>query len=394
MSPSSDQNNDRQMVDDTERWLQRRGVPVAEKHVTSPLALFGRVIPLLVIVLFAESITLLARDLFRGWALYGVFVLSLVGLVSLVVLAWNRRPRRTWHVPAWLSGLAIVAFVFGPAALGLTFEDSDALVANLLAINVAAVVASMLSEYYNITPVVRHEINEIRTGHRQMLAPLRQVLPIMLLTVLFLFTTAELWQVSHDATPLGFGLVVVALIVLSAALVTSKANDALDGVWDFASWNEIHEVVESTTAPDLPLPDDLPEPPDLRGDSVGQREVRILMFVTMTVQLLVVAAVVTLVLAVVGVLLVRQETIVQWTELEDADWHPLLSVTLAGSEYPLTTETALMSMLLGAFAAMQFAASIMTDADLQKAYFKGVYDDAREVLAVRARYGQYIGRNG
>ena len=34
------------------------------------------------------------------------------------------------------------------------------------------------------------------------------------------------------------------------------------------------------------------------------------------------------------------------------------------------------------------------DVDLQKAYFKGVYDDAREVLAVRARYGQYLCRNG
>ena len=191
MSLPSDQNTGRQMVDDSERWLQRRGVPVAEKRVTSPLALFGRVIPLLVIVLFAESNTLLARGVYRGWTLYGVFVLSLAGLVSLVVLAWNRRPRRTWHVPAWLAGLAIVAFVFGPAALGLTFEDRDALVVNLLAINVAALVASMLAEYCNITPVVRHEINEIRTGRRKMLAPLRQVLPIMLLTVLFLFEAAQ-----------------------------------------------------------------------------------------------------------------------------------------------------------------------------------------------------------
>ena len=30
MSLSNDQNTDRQMVDDTERWLERRGVPVAD----------------------------------------------------------------------------------------------------------------------------------------------------------------------------------------------------------------------------------------------------------------------------------------------------------------------------------------------------------------------------
>ena len=56
--------------------------------------------------------------------------------------------------------------------------------------------------------------------------------------------------------------------------------------------------------------------------------------------------------------------------------------------------TMLMSILLGVFAAMQFAASIMTDAELQKVYFKGVYDDAREVLAVRARYREYLSRHG
>ena len=109
---------------------------------------------------------------------------------------------------------------------------------------------------------------------------------------------------------------------------------------------------------------------------------------------LVVATIVTLVLALVGMLLVRRETIEQWTELQDSDWNPLVAVTVAGHEYPLTSETILMSILLGVFAAMQFAASIMTDAELQKVYFKGVYDDAREVLAVRARYREYLSRHG
>ncbi len=394
MTPRSDTVTDPDMIDGTERWLQRRGVPYAEQHVSSPLVLFGRVIPVLVIVLIAEAITLVARDVYRGWALYLVFVLALAGLALLIVLGWERRPRRTWRLPGWLSVLAGAAFLMGPAALGLTFENNRALVLNLLLINATVLVVSMLAEYYNITPIVRHELNEIRTGHRKMLAPMRQILPIMLLSVLFLFTTAEIWQVAHDATRLGFAVVVVALIGCSAALVASGARDALEGVSQFASWNEIQDVAESTTAPDLPLPNDLAEPPDLKGDTIGRREVRLLLFVTMVVQLLVVAFVVAFVLAVVGMLLVRRETVLQWTELESADWNPMLAIRLAGREYPLTSETLLMSVLLGVFAAMQFAASIMTDTELQKAYFKGVYDDAREVLAVRARYRQYLTRRG
>jgi hypothetical protein len=70
-------------------------------------------------------------------------------------------------------------------------------------------------------------------------------------------------------------------------------------------------------------------------------------------------------LATVGALVVRRESIVQWTKLEDADWDPIVALTIAGNEYPITVETLLMAALLGVFAAMQFAVSIMTDAALQ-----------------------------
>ncbi len=114
----------------------------------------------------------------------------------------------------------------------------------------------------------------------------------------------------------------------------------------------------------------------------------------MAVQLVLVAIVVTLALAAVGALVVRRETILQWTQLEDADWNPIVAITLAGNEYAITEETLLTATLLGVFSAMQFAVSIFTDANLQKTYFAGVRDDAREVLAVRARYTQFLSGRG
>ena len=88
--------------------------------------------------------------------------------------------------------------------------------------------------------------------------------------------------------------------------------------------------------------------------------------------------------------MVRRETIVQWTVLDDADWDPLIAISLAGNEYPIATETVLMSALLGVFSALQFAVSIMTDTETQAQYFAGVREDAREVLAVRARYRRFL----
>ncbi|MBG7604853.1 MAG: hypothetical protein IZT58_09475 [Actinobacteria bacterium] len=382
------------MIDDTERWFQGRGLPYASPHDANPLVLFSRAIPLLVLTLVAEAITLLFSDAYDGAMLWGVFLLAVLALVVLLILVRGGRPRRTWRLPAWLAGIVTIAFVFGPSAIVLAFEGRDSLVVNLLFVNVGVLVVAMLLEYYNILPIVRHEIDEIRTGQRQMLAPMRQVLPILLLAVLFLFMTAEVWQVAHDATPLGFTIVVVSLLVLSAAVVAARAQDALAGAATFTNWEQIHEVAESTAAPDLPLAGDPPEPPDLSSDSVGRGEVRLLLFVTMTVQLFIVAAMVTVVLATVGALVVRQESIVQWTKLEDADWDPIVALTIAGNEYPITKETLLMAALLGVFAAMQFAVSIMTAAALQTTYFAGVHDDAREVFAVRARYTQYLSEQG
>jgi hypothetical protein len=384
------QASNRQLIDDTERWFQGRGLPYASPHDAKPLVLFSRAIPLLVLTLMAEAITLLFSDAYDGATLWGVFLLAVLALMVLLILVRGGRPRRTWRLPAWLAGIVTIAFVFGPSAIVLAFEGSDSLVINLLFVNIGVLVVAILLEYYNILPIVRHEIDEIRTGQRQMLAPMRQVLPILLLAVLFLFMTAEVWQVAHDATPLGFTIVVVSLLLLSAAVVAARAQDALAGAATFTNWEQIHEVAESTAAPDLPLAGDPPEPPDLSFDSVGRGEVRLLLFVTMTVQLFIVAAMVTVVLATVGALVVRQESIVQWTKLEDADWDPIVALTIAGNEYPITVETLLMAALLGVFAAMQFAVSVMTDSALQSTYFGGFYDDAREVFAVRARYTQYL----
>ena len=382
------------LIDETERWFQRRGIPGAQPDDVTLFDLLNRIIPALVVVLIAESISLALGDRYRGPALLGIFGLAIGGIVLVQVLLRQRRPRRRWRLPRPVTVMVVIAFVVGPPAVASTFENSIRLVGWLVGINVVVLVVATLVEYYNALPVVRHELQEIRTGQRNMLAPLRQVLPILLLVVLFLFMTAEVWQVSHDATPLGFFVVITSLIGLSAAFVAARAGDAFDGVAQFASWDKIHEVARSTSAPDLPLTEPAPEPPDLHDDTIGRGEVSLLLWVTMTVQLLVVTIVVTLGFTAFGALMVRRQTIVQWTELEDVDWDPLVAITLVGNEYPIAAETILMASLLGVFSALQFAVSIMTDPEMQATYFAGVRQDARQVLAVRARYRRFLEDEG
>ena len=134
----------RRLIDDTERWFQRRGLPYASQHDARPLVLFNRAIPLLVLVLLAEAVTLLFRNDYGGSMLYGVFLLTAAGLLLLLILVMGGRPRRTWRLPAWLSSIAAAAFALGPAAIALVFEGRDNLVVGLLATNVVVFVLAHL----------------------------------------------------------------------------------------------------------------------------------------------------------------------------------------------------------------------------------------------------------
>ena len=378
------------LVDETERWFQRRGLPYTGTNDVSPLLLVNRVLPLLVLTLIAEVITMSLGGQYRGWTLLGVFLLTTTGMVLLGLLVSTRRPRRTWSLPRWATAVAASLFVAGPAFIVLGVEQESQVMFALLIINIGVLVGASLLEYYNVLPIVRHEFAEIRSGQRKFFPPMRQVLPVLLIALLFLFMTAEIWQVSHDMTAFAYAIIIVALIGFSAGFVVAQLQDRLDRVAHFDSWDEVDEVARATTAPFLPLPDDRSDAPDLEADEVGKHEVSLFVFIVLTVQLVVVATVVAAALAVFGALVVRKETILQWTELESADWDPIVAVVLFSNEYALTKETVLMSGLLGVVAAMQFAISIMTDSDFSAEHVNGIRADARELLAVRARYGRYL----
>lgn len=54
---------------------------------------------------------------------------------------------------------------------------------------------------------------------------------------------SDYWEVAHDATPLGFFVVVVGLIGFAAAFVASRAQASLAGLSTFDSWHEIHQLL-------------------------------------------------------------------------------------------------------------------------------------------------------
>jgi hypothetical protein len=156
-----------QFVDETERWFQRRGLPYTGTNDVSPFVLVNRMLPLLVLTLIAEVITMSLDGQYRGWTLLGVFLLAVTGMVLVGLLVSTRRPRRTWNLPRWETVVAATLFVAGPAIIALGVESDTSVVIVLLLINLGVLVGATLLEYCNVLPIVRYEFAEIRSGRRK-----------------------------------------------------------------------------------------------------------------------------------------------------------------------------------------------------------------------------------
>jgi hypothetical protein len=179
-----------------ERWLQQRGVP----HFLAETGKFEHRLPhALIGIGFAAACTaLLAYDLDgepRGLEVAGVTV------VLLAAFAWDvakRRKRREtgrywWPRPGWMNQW-IVALIAFAAVVDAVVEGVNVYVL----IGVATAVAALLVVTAT-TPIGSLRIARWALGH-----PFREMgenakvaagaLPLLLLTVAFLFPTSELWD--------------------------------------------------------------------------------------------------------------------------------------------------------------------------------------------------------
>ena len=90
-----------------------------------------------------------------------------------------------------------------------------------------------------------------------------------------------------------------------------------------------------------------------------------------------------------GLVTVRRETLLQWTEITQGTLERSLVVeplTILGAEVLVTRELLIVSAFIAAISALQFATSQLTDAKYRSDFTADVEGELREVLAVRATY--------
>jgi hypothetical protein len=149
-------------------------------------------------------------------------------------------------------------------------------------------------------------------------------------------------------------------------------------------------LADGSGAPPLPSRDAPAGVPAVELDGRDRRNVAVLLFVSFAVQVVLIGLIVGVVLVALGVLAIRERTVLQWT-VHDSDQLPVLwRFGLAGSTHVLTWEHLAVSGFVAVFAMLQFAVQLLRDEAYRAEFYADVAVEIREVLAVQALYQRAV----
>lgn len=379
----------RRLRQETERWFVRRGVPHLISGYSATGDIWTRATPFLSFVLFAE-LFLAFGDRFSGWSQAATFVVGIAFVVGAFAGVNVLRRRPALSLPDDIGWLELVAFVLVPAVLpAVVNEDSPAgalvfaIVANVVILAVTYVVVS-----YGLFPLMRWSAARFFQELGGLMELLGKTLPLLLLFSAFLVLNAEMWQVAHDLPRPYFAMVVALLVLLGTTFIAVSLRRERAGEQHFASWDDVVACCDGSPLAGVrpSRPTQAPQLPPL--DRSTQRNLALMRFVGVSIQVLLVAVPVTLFYIAFELLTVRETTILQWVAVDalDQSRDVLWEATLLGNDLILTRAHLVVAGFIGAFSGLQFAVSVLTDETFREQFAEDVAGEVREILAVRALY--------
>jgi len=365
---------------DCERWFVRRGVPHFIEHYDAGEHIWTRSLPLLVVTYVLRG--LYALDLDKS------FVFNLVALLlTLVVLVatWaianlvRRRPAFAW--PREVGPWELVVFVLGPAIPSALYGQwADALKATVLALVALGVV--YLATSYGMLPMLRWATERSVALADSMGSVLRRALPLLLVSITFLFLAAEAWEVLGRLHGIAYLLVLGLFVGIGAAFVLSHLSGDISAAGTLDSWGEVRSLVAGTPAQAIDMPAaGQPSPMALSGRE--RANVALVGLFARTVQIAAVAAGVWLFLVAFGMLAMSERSTASWV---GDDVNVLVSWSLDQRDMVVTEELLRVAGFLATFTGLSFTVYLVTDPTYRQEFRTDVASELREAFAVRAAY--------
>lgn len=376
-----------------EQWFVTRGLPHFIDHYSASRDVFTRALPVLTLLVLLE----LTGAMNAEWAWWVNVVVVVAGVAALLAV-WaiiNRARHRPLLARAErVGGAELAVFLLVPSLLPLAAGGQWLAALNTFSSNCFLLALIYVFVSYGVFPLTRWAAGRLWAQLGALLGLLVRALPLLLLFVVFLFLTPELWQVAASLNGPYLALSIGLFVALGIVFVVGRIPQEVGALAEFRDAGDLHALVEDTPARSLfhgpERPDQsgepggleaVPDPPPLVRRQWGN--VGLVLLVGQGVQILFVSLMIGMFLVVFGLIAVSPKTATAWV---GRDVHELVGGDLWGRQVALTAELLQVAAFLSAVAGFSFTLSLLTDSAYRREFLNDVVQEIRQAFAVRAVY--------
>jgi MFS family permease len=349
-----------------EAAFRRDGLPMLIEDYSPAYDIFTRAVPLLGFVLLLELLGPVNADF--SLALNIAAVLVAVGLMLLALALVNRhRGRPMLSRPRKVGKIELVAFVIVPALLPGLISDHWGIAALTALFNLLLLALILGVVGFGLISILRWAVGRILSELSRSFGLLVKAVPLLMIFSLILFLTPELWEVFAQLQGASLAILVGLFVLLGAAFLIARLPKEVEGL----------ERDAGGDGPPL---------------KTRQRfNVGLVLFISQSLQVLLVALAVAAFFVVFGLLTINAELIEGWIK---GTPDVLFGFELGGRQAQLTVELLRVATAIASFTGLYFAISMMTDDLYRREFLDRITDEMKQTFARRAAYLALRERNG
>lgn len=365
----------------TEQWFVSQGLPHFINDYSATQDIFTRALPLLSLIFLFEVFGALNLD-WVWWA----NIAAVLGGVGILIAGWalaNKiRGRPGLARPDSVGPVEIAVFVLAPAILPAVFGGQVLFAASTAGVNLFLLGLIYVGTSYGVFSMLKWALGRLGRQLGGLFDLFVRTLPLLLLFVVFLFITSEVWQVAASLDGGSMWGVLTLFVVAGTVFLATRLPRELGRLSSFESKKEVTSLTRGTPVESaVDTLDEVTETPKL-----GRREwinVGLVALFSQGVQVLLVSVLIGLFCVGFGLLALNPDIIESWT---GDPANSIAQFSMGDGDIILTEELLKVAGLLASFSGFYFTVSAITDATYREEFYEDIVKDIRRSFAVRQVY--------
>lgn len=369
---------------DIERWFVRRGVPQFIEGYSTEQSMDARATPFIAVwIAIWTGIWWAGRfEIALAWRVIAALAsLALVAVAYRSIMTARRRsiagrPHRfdLTDIGSFAILPAIPTLIIGRDVVASIFNALNV----LLGIGVIYVVIA-----FGLTEIGLWAFGRLRDHVLHIVTLLARTLPVLLILVVFLLFSAEIWEAAHALHGGELAAVLVLLLLIAVLLVVTTFRPEIRRLEVGVDQDLVRQDVEHTPAAAVATPLAVLALPAAPLSWLQRLNLDFVVVINQLLQSFFVALLVMAFLVVFGLIVVPASVQFQWI---GGPATVLLEFELLDEVRVLSAELLSVSALLSGIVGLYFTGLALTDAAYKAEHFTTVLGEVRQLLSVRAVY--------